>query len=118
MYSYKFFRTFAVILIGVLLLSWACAPASKAPMTARVKVVLIDAGEEWSPSTVRVAAGGVVIWTNTGNSFLHALVSGEGLFNERISPGQSFNYTFTKRGTFTFHDDPYTPAGIYTIYVE
>ncbi len=118
MYSNKFFRTLAVILIGVLLLNGACAPASKVPTTARIKVVLIDGGEEWSPSTVKVSAGGVVTWTNTGNSFSHALISGEGLFNERLSPGQSFNYTFTHNGTFTYHDDPYTPVGIFTIYVE
>ena len=118
MYSNKLFRIAAVILIGVLFINGACAPASKAPTAARINVVLIDAGEEWSPSTIRVAAGGIVTWTNTGNSYSHALISGEGLFNERISPGQSFNYTFSKRGTYTYHDDPYTPAGIFTIYVE
>lgn len=116
--SNKFFRIVTVIMIGVLLLNGACAPASKAPMTARIKVVIVDAGEEWTPSTIKVSVGGVVTWTNTGNTISHALVSGEGLFNERLSPGQSFNYTFAHKGTFTYHDDPYTPMGVGTIYVE
>ena len=112
----KFFRIVAVILFGVLLLNGACASSGKAPTAVLIKVVLVDAGEEWFPSTVRVSAGGVVTWTNTGNSFSHALISGEGLFNEHLSPGQSFNYTFTHNGTFTYHDEPYNSVG--TIYVE
>ncbi|MDO8716696.1 MAG: hypothetical protein Q7J73_07830 [Dehalococcoidales bacterium] len=118
LYNNKFFRIVAVILIGGLLLTGSCTQASKAPKSVLIKLVLVDGGEEWSPSTVSVSAGGVVTWANTGNSFSHALISGEGLFNQVLSPGQSFNYTFTHNGTFTYHDDPYTPVGIGIIYVE
>jgi len=107
----------AVILIGVLLVPGACS-TTRPPKTALIQIVLEYPLENWRPNTTSVAAGGTVTWINKGNS-QHAVVSGEGLFDTHtLWPGESFNYTFTKRGTYTYHDDPFTPIGTGTIYVE
>ncbi|MDO8715985.1 MAG: hypothetical protein Q7J73_04165 [Dehalococcoidales bacterium] len=100
-------RIIGIILIGILLVLGACSPARQIPSTAQIKVVDIHDTiiEDWRPSTVVVSVGGVVTWLNTGN-IQHAVISGEGLFNQILSPGQSFNYTFTHNGTFTYRDDP------------
>lgn len=96
-----------IILIGLLLITGACSPANKAPTAALIKIQIIgtEAIEYWRPSTVAVSVGGVVTWLNTGPNQRN-VISGEGLFNKSLSPGQSFNYTFSHAGTFTFHDDP------------
>lgn len=107
-------RIIAILLTGTLLITGACA--QKAPRTAQIKIELIDATEEWRPSTVSISAGGVVTWTNTGRILQHSVISGEGLFNKNLSPGESFSYTFTRSGTFTYHDEVYISVG--TIYVE
>ncbi|MDO8716169.1 MAG: hypothetical protein Q7J73_05115 [Dehalococcoidales bacterium] len=100
-------RIIGIILIGILLVLGACSPASKAPTTALIKIQIIgtDAVEYWKPNTVLVSVGGVVTWLNTGVNQRN-VISGEGLFNKSLSPGQSFDYTFSHAGTFTFHDDP------------
>ena len=110
----RIIRIIAIMLIGVLLISGACA-SPRTPATVQIKIEIVDAAEEWRPSSVSVSAGDVVSWLNTGN-FQHALVSGEGLFKESLSPKQSFNYTFTRSGTFTYHDEPYTSVG--QVYVK
>ncbi len=105
-----------MLLIGGLLLPGACA--QKAPKTAQIEIKLEYPAENWRPSVISVAEGGTVTWTNKSNS-QHTVVSGEGLFDSvKLEPGESYNYTFTKRGTYTYHDDPYTPIGVGTIYVE
>ena len=110
-------RIIAITLIGVLLIPGACS-TTRPPKTALIQVVLEYPLENWRPSTISVAAGGTVTWDNKSSS-PHTVVSGEGLFdNQRLSPGESFSYTFTKVGTYTYYDDPYTQIGIGTIYVE
>lgn len=105
----------AIVLSGILLATGACAPAQKAPSAVLIQVVLEYPIEQWRPSTVAVSVGGTVTWTNKGSS-QHAVISGEGLFDQELSPGESFNYTFTKRGTYTYRDDPNPNTGV--IYVE
>ena len=113
----RIIQIIAVMLIGVLLIPGACS-STRPPKTALIQVVLEYPAENWRPSTISVAVGGTVTWSNKSNS-QHAVVSGEGLFDtQKLWPGESFNYTFTKRGTFTYHDDPFTPIGAGTIYVE
>lgn len=113
----RIIRIIAIILIGVMLIPEACT-STKPPKTALIQVILEYPLENWRPSNITVAAGGTVTWANKGNS-QHAVVSGEGLFDtQKLWPGESFNYTFTKSGTYTYHDDPVTPIGTGTIYVE
>jgi plastocyanin len=112
-------RIIGTLVVGVLLVLGGCsptstAPASKAPTTALIKVESgDDAVESWRPMTAVVSVGGVVTWLNSGYGN-HYVISGEGLFNLSLSPGQSFKYTFTHGGNFTFHDDlknPYSEVG-------
>ncbi len=98
-------KIIGLILVGLLLVSGACG--SKAPKTALITVQLIGTEQVpyWRPSTATVAVGGSVTFKNTGID-TRSVISDQGLFNKSLSPGESFKYTFTKAGTFTFHDDP------------
>ena len=83
-----------------------CSASNKTPSRVQLNIEYVGGGTEgWRPNAVSISAGGVVTWINKGN-FLHSVISGEGLFNETVSQGQSFNYTFSKPGTYTYHDDP------------
>ena len=106
-------RLAAVMLIGLLLFPGACA--AKTPTNAQIKIVMSEEEEDWRPSTVLISTRGTVTWTNSSFN-PHYVISGEGLFNQKLSPGESFKYTFTKPGAFTYHDDPYTAVG--TIHVQ
>jgi plastocyanin len=105
-------RNIAVVLIGISLVLVACSPVRQIPSTAQIIAVDVHdtVVEDWRPSTVVVDAGGVVTWLNAGY-MQHKVISSEGLFNLTLSPGQSFNYTFTHSGNFTYHDDPYNSVG-------
>ena len=105
----------AVALLGLMLIS-GCAPNTALPKTAQIKIEKIDATDEWRPSSVTIAKGGKVTWTNTSMVSVHSVISGEGLFDEKVSGGESFSYTFTQNGTFTYHDEVYSSVG--TIYVQ
>lgn len=112
-------RTFfiSIALIGSLLLPGACAK-QQAPKTAQIIAQLEYPVENWRPTTITVAAGGTVTWMNQGD-IAHSVVSGEGLWpDKKLNPGESFSYTFPKAGTYTYNDDPPTPVGVGTIYVE
>jgi len=107
-------RIIGTCLIGGLLFLGACSSAGKAPTTALIKVESgDDAVESWRPTNTVISVGGVVTWLNSGYSD-HYVISGEGLFNKTLSPGQTFQYNFTQVGNFTYNDDlknPYTEAG-------
>ncbi len=108
-----------VLLLGMLL-SAGCGP--KVPKTAQIKIEMIDANEEWRPSVVEIAKGGTVTWTNTSRILVHYVISGQGLFNKTLAGGESFTYTFTQNGTFTYQDkDPAAGAVVdlvNTVYVK
>jgi plastocyanin len=73
-----------------------------APAAAAV-VRLSDAG--FDPPDVRVAAGGTVTWTNDGqavHSLKEAVGSGLGLNSGGLGRGQSYQFTFTRPGTYPY----------------
>ncbi|NUZ06617.1 PQQ-binding-like beta-propeller repeat protein [Piscinibacter koreensis] len=74
-----------------------------------------------SPTFMRVPVGTTVTFTNPGpaqmpnfpNQKMHCATQFfEGLFNPKLAPGESFQYTFTKEGEYFFNDctDP-RPTG-------
>jgi alcohol dehydrogenase (cytochrome c) len=71
------------------------------------------------PSNMRVPAGTTVTFTNpAGNTKLHCATQFfEGLFNPKLSPGQSFSYTFRVKGEYFYNDctDP-RPTGKIVVY--
>jgi PQQ-dependent dehydrogenase (methanol/ethanol family) len=63
-----------------------------------------------APTWLRVPAGTTVTFVNPADN-VHdhsATQFFEGLFNVRLKPGESFTYTFTRRGEY-FYNDSYSP---------
>jgi plastocyanin len=74
------------------------AGAGSAPGAVQIK------NFAFSPSTVTVSAGAAVTWTNADNTahtvtFNDTSVTSSG----HISGGQTYQVTFTKAGTYTYH---------------
>jgi plastocyanin len=105
------------ILLG-LLFAITASCGSNAPAKVQIKIEFgDDAAESWRPINSVVSRGGIVTWLNSGYA-KHEVISGEGLFNSTLSPGQTFSFTFPKSGNFTFHDDlsnSYTEIGTITV---
>ena len=97
----------AAILVGLLI---ACAPPKKAEKGLGVpgvnEVWLI--GWVYEPETITVPVGETVTWNNTTRDY-HTVTSDDGLFDSRLGGGQSFSYTFTRSGTFAYHDGATDP---------
>jgi plastocyanin len=59
----------------------------------------------FNPSAITVAAGTTLTWQNTGRA-THTTTSTTGAWNSgRLSPGQTFSFTFTQAGTFPYRCD-------------
>ena len=57
----------------------------------------------FSPATLTVKTGTKVTWTNN-DSVTHTVTADQGAFDSKfLSPGDSFSFTFTKAGTFSYH---------------
>jgi plastocyanin len=57
----------------------------------------------FNPSSVTVAVGGTVTWTNN-DSVQHTVTADDGSFNSGpLDPGKTFTQTFAKAGTVGFH---------------
>ena len=65
-------------------------------------------GGGFVPRNVAVSVGSAVTWNNTDTFHAqHSIVSNDGLFNQSLAYGESFTYTFTQKGTFTYQDPSY-----------
>jgi plastocyanin len=53
------------------------------------------------PSQVTITAGTTVKWTN-GSSMPHTVTSSSGLFNQHLNVGETFSYTFTTAGSYSY----------------
>jgi plastocyanin len=69
-----------------------------ATQVARVRV--IDFG--FRPRNLMIARGTVVRWVNRGNR-THTTTSNTGLWNHRLTPGETFGRRFRRMGTFAYH---------------
>jgi len=72
------------------------APAPRAPATASVTL----ANKAFSPSSVTIAVGGTVTWTN--NDGAHNVTANGGTFKSPIFSTGTFKFTFTKAGTYPY----------------
>jgi plastocyanin len=55
------------------------------------------------PSSLMIASGTTVTWTNTGNA-PHTATADDGSFDSgQLTNGQTFSQTFNTPGTFTYH---------------
>ena len=53
------------------------------------------------PQTLTVPVGAVVRWVNS-SSANHTVTSNDELFDEAVSPGEVFSYTFSTAGTYNY----------------
>jgi plastocyanin len=57
----------------------------------------------FSPATLTVKTGTKVSWTNK-DTVTHTVTADQGAFNSGLlSPGNSFSFTFTQAGTYSYH---------------
>ena len=73
------------------------APAPPAPKTAAVTL----ANKAFSPSSVTIAVGGTVTWTN--NDGAHNVTANGGAFKSPTFSTGTFKFTFTKAGTYPYN---------------
>ena len=96
------------------ILTPALGQATSSSNTAQVSIVAGSSStpgpNSYNPSPLTVKVGTTVVWTNN-DSTLHTVTSGlpsggpvGKLFDSSyLSPGKTFNYTFSKAGTFDYH---------------
>lgn len=126
-------RTLVIVLVGVLLIITsivvACAqqtpiqqtptqqtPTQPAPVMTTINIIFdygtanlgVLYGGGFEPRNISVSVGSTVTWNNTDAWHVqHSVVSNDGLFNQLLLYGESFSYTFTQKGSFTYQDPIY-----------
>lgn len=74
------------------------AEAQQAPANVEVKIDNFSFG----PTTITVAAGTTVTWTNR-DDIPHTVVSDDKIFKSKVlDTDEKFSYTFTKPGTYPY----------------
>ena len=74
---------------------------SATPTSAQANVEI--SGFAFVPSTLTVAVGTTVTWTNN-DSASHTVTSNDNLFNSgTLAKGATFSHTFNQKGTFQYH---------------
>lgn len=111
---FKFAFIIALLLFCSFLVPGAC---SRKAAATEIKIDVVgDDLEEWRPTSVSVERGGTVTWVNNGNE-IHSVISVEHLWSEqKLSPQESFDFTFPNVGSFGYRDGSETFAG--TIFVK
>lgn len=68
-------------------------------------------GFKFSPNELTVKEGTKVTWENKDND-QHAVTCDTGEFDQLLMGGESWSYTFTKKGTFTYKDRIHEQPGL------
>ncbi len=76
------------------------APASEEPGSGSTSVTIVD--NDFTPSSVEVALGGEVVWTNTGQNPHTVTFDDDGPDSGTLAPGDTFEATFEEAGEFTY----------------
>jgi plastocyanin len=96
--------------------------ASASPATDPCPPIAVDATVmirdfEFDPTSITVAVGSTVSWTNDGLS-VHTVTADDGSFDSKaIAPGTTFEMTFDTPGTYAYHCVPH-PSMTATVIVE
>ena len=77
-----------------------------APPTTPAYEVRLYYGDVLPPS-ITVPLGATVTWINKDPTQEHTITFDNGLLDMRLSPGTSFDYTFTETGVFPYHCEPH-----------
>ena len=101
------------LLFAILLISNSCSKSSYNNMTGMtggpggsggpgLNEVFIQ-GMAFNPSTITVAAGTTITWTNK-DGYAHTVTSDKNLFNSGdIGSNGTFSFTFATAGTYPYH---------------
>jgi len=98
----------AAMILAIAACSGTSAPAPTAPLASAAAPAgggsaVSIAGFAFAPTTITVAAGSTVTWTNKDTAG-HIVAADNGSFNSaRLVGGATFSQTFAKAGTFTYH---------------
>ncbi|MGH2794922.1 MAG: copper-containing nitrite reductase [Actinomycetota bacterium] len=66
-----------------------------------------NAANAFSPNTVEIKVGESVMWMNSDDVAHTATAEGKAFDSGFVNPGQSFSFTFTKAGTFSYFCTPH-----------
>ena len=75
------------------------------PASATYEVDVFD--NVFTPLSITVPVGATVTWTHRGLELHTITVDTGGFFNQAIASGQSFSFTFTEPGTYSYHCIPH-----------
>ncbi len=93
----------------------ATATSQPSGTVANVKIVEKNDKYMFDPATLTIKTGTQVVWTNMSDA-PHTVTSDNGTFNtsSNLTQNQTFMFTFTTAGTFTYHCNihPYMKATI------
>jgi plastocyanin len=99
----------AAIVAGVALTGCSSGAKTKAGASGPAKSTNTVAIKNFAfvPAVITVKAGTVVTWTNTDN-VMHSATADDKAFDSKLfGKGESYSFTFTKAGTFSYHCTPH-----------
>ena len=96
-------RVVAPIMMGVVLLLAGAHSLKANAQQAGAKIVEVKIDNfSFGPTTLTVAAGATVTWTNR-DDIPHTVVSTDGVFKSTVlDTDEKFSYTFAKAGTYPY----------------
>jgi plastocyanin len=96
--------TFAAFVCLACWASWATpAPSKDQPTTAKAKTHRVSMKDKkYAPATLTIKPGETVVWKND-DEHDHTVIADDKSFKSgNISPGDDFEHTFKKAGTFKY----------------
>jgi plastocyanin len=104
--TWRLFHLLIVLSLFLLLMLGGCGQASSgstpaaASTPSTVEVQIMDF--KFDPATITVPVGTTVVWVNQGPTE-HSTTSKQGIWDSHLlQKGQSFQYTFTKPGSYPY----------------
>lgn len=91
------------IRVGIVILVIAVISISGCTQVKQTNTIIIQ-NSTFKPDPMNVKAGEMVRWTNHDN-VPHKIISDTGYFESpNLNNGDTFTYTFGKKGEFNYHD--------------
>jgi plastocyanin len=102
-----------LVMLFMLLSTVVVGAAPRAAVTRTVSIM----NTAFAPKTITVNVGDTVIWKNVGQQ-MHTVTADDHSFDSgNLALGKTFTHTFTKAGTFKFHDQDH-PGMTGTVVVQ
>jgi plastocyanin len=95
-----------VLLMSLFLVSCSGSP-TQAPQGSTAPNEVLLKGFAFNPVSLTVKVGTTVTWTNEDDA-IHTVTSDTGVFESGdLAKGDTFTYTFTQAGVFSYHCEPH-----------